>query len=136
MVAMFEIETCSGKNYRNIKNGCESMKLVLVLAFDGLEYNFVQQWSPKALKPAHQRKIDIPQEYYTKTVDPLGKRIYEPWSPFVWVAFLTEKLPRRIGLWKKTYYEYLRGPFPKIAEDLTNWIKQYQVTILKDDAKW
>jgi len=75
---------------------------IIILAFDGLEYNFVKKFDLTHLMQKKYGKIVIPKECYIDTTDPLGNRIYEPWTPFVWSSFLTGRIPNEIGLTKET----------------------------------
>ncbi|RLI39257.1 hypothetical protein DRO69_14475 [Candidatus Bathyarchaeota archaeon] len=80
------------------------MKL-LVLGFDALEYNLVEKYRLNALKQKQYGKLFIPKECYTKTVDFFGNKVYEPWTPYVWSAFLTGKTPKELGLKKENVVE-------------------------------
>lgn len=80
------------------------MKL-LILGFDALEYNLVERYKLNALKQKQYGKLSIPKECYTETVDFFGNKVYEPWSPYVWSAFLTGKTPKELGLKKENIAE-------------------------------
>ena len=75
---------------------------VCVLAFDGLEYNLVEKWKLNSLKQKVYGKYPIPKACWIKTTDFMGNRIYEPWTPLVWTAFLTGKLPNQLQIGEYT----------------------------------
>jgi len=79
---------------------------VVILGFDGLEYNLVEHFRLKNMKQKQYGKLSIPKECYTETVDPLGNKIYEPWTPYVWSAFLTGKLPMETGVSKQSLLQW------------------------------
>jgi len=81
------------------------MKLA-ILAFDGLEYDLVERFKLKNIKQRQYGKLSIPEECYTETRDPRGEKVYEPWTPYVWSAFLTGKLPTETGLSKETLVKW------------------------------
>lgn len=101
----------------------ESMKVV-ILGFDGLEYYLVERFRLKNMKQKQYGKLSIPKECYTQTVDPLGKKVYEPWTPYVWSAFLTGKLPTETGInkpslarWDNPVLQFLRVFSIKVGLD-------------------
>lgn len=59
---------------------------------------------------AQHGRLTIPRECYTETTDPRGEKLYEPWTPYVWAAFLTGKLPTEIGLSKETVVKWDKRP--------------------------
>jgi hypothetical protein len=79
---------------------------VAILAFDGLEYDLVERYRLKNIKQRQYDKLSIPKECYTETRDPRGEKVYEPWTPYVWSAFLTGKLPDEVGLSKETLMKW------------------------------
>ncbi len=80
-----------------------SLKIV-ILAFDGLEYDFVERFKLNSLKQKQYGKVSIPDQCYFKEVGLF--KVFEAWSPYVWGAFLTGKLPSQIGLTKETYTKW------------------------------
>lgn len=79
---------------------------VTILAFDGLEYNLVERFKLKNMKQKRYGKVAIPKVCYKEAIDPLGNRIYEPWTPFVWSSIVTGKLPSEIGLTLKNVQKW------------------------------
>ncbi|MCD6240583.1 hypothetical protein J7K27_03545 [Candidatus Bathyarchaeota archaeon] len=63
------------------------MAKVVILGFDGLKYNLVECFKLENMKQTQYRKILIPKECYTETIDPRGERVYEPYTPFVCQRF-------------------------------------------------
>lgn len=97
---------------------------VAILAFDGLEYDLVERFKLKNMKQKQYGKLSIPTECYTETEDPRGEKVYEPWTPYVWSAFLTGKLPTETGLsrealvkWNNPVLQFLRIFSMKIGLD-------------------
>jgi len=82
------------------------MVKVVILGFDGLEYNLVERFKLENMKQTQYGKILIPKECYTETVDPRGERVYEPYTPFVWSAFLTGRLPHEVGINRATLQKW------------------------------
>lgn len=85
---------------------------VLVLAFDGLEHDYVEQWRLDSLKQSQYGKLTIPSYCYVDSVlypDYAGKTIHEPYTPYVWASFLTGVSPRETGLTHKTLNTWNNG---------------------------
>lgn len=81
---------------------------VLILGFDGLEYNLVEKLDLKHIKQVEYGKVDIPTECYKKSLE-------VPYTPVVWASFLTGELPSRHGItelnrkrWENSKLEWLR----------------------------
>ena len=67
----------------------------IILAFDGLEYDFVENFYLENLKQDEYGKVQIPQECFfeVKTgYDKITEAWNEPWTPLVWFSFLIGKL--------------------------------------------
>jgi len=56
-------------------------KKILILAFDGLEYNLVKKWG----------LTNLMQEYYGKYEAPISPRYRKPHTPSAWASFITGK---------------------------------------------
>ncbi len=94
---------------------------ICILGFDGLEHGLVEEWNLKALKQDHYGRLEIPKECYIETMDFHGNRINEPWTPFVWAAFLTGKPPSSIGLTRETYVKW--------SNPMLNWLKRNRLFV-------
>jgi len=97
---------------------------VAIFGFDGLEYNLVERFRLKNIKQKQYGKITIPKECYIDKFDLRGEKIYEPWTPFVWSAFLSGKNPAEIGLskgtlkkWENPLLQFLRVLSMKVGLD-------------------
>lgn len=64
----------------------------LILAFDGLEYNFVEKFSLENLKQDEYGKVQVPKECFIEVKYGSAKGIREAFTPLVWFSFLTGKL--------------------------------------------
>lgn len=95
---------------------------LLILGFDGLEYNLVNRWKLKSLQQSQYGRLTIPKECYKETEDPLGNIIYEPWTPFVWSSILTGKLPQEIGLSEANIKKW-QNPLLQLARTLSLKLK-------------
>lgn len=65
----------------------------LILAFDGLEYNFVEKFNLENLKQDEYGKVQVPKECFIEVKYGPAKGKREAFTPFVWFSFLTGKLP-------------------------------------------
>jgi len=79
---------------------------VLILAFDGLEYNLVEKWKLENLKQERYYKLEIPDECFKYSLTSRGELVHEPWTPFVWSSIVTGKLPVEIGLTEVNVQEW------------------------------
>ena len=78
---------------------------VLILALDGLEYNLVLKWSLKNLMQKVCGSIEVGEEYKVDAPPPWGggcERV--PYTPIVWVSFLTGRRPGEHGVTAFTTY--------------------------------
>ena len=79
---------------------------VLILAFDGLEYDLVEKWKLEYLKQEKYCKLEIPDECFKYSLTSRGEIVHEPWTPFVWSSIVTGKLPTEIGLTEANVQEW------------------------------
>jgi len=71
----------------------ESKSRVFILALDGLEYDLVVKWRLKNLMQKRFGRYEVHEDYMRKTDEGL-----EPYTPKVWVSFLTGKHPKEHGI--------------------------------------
>lgn len=79
---------------------------VVILAFDGLEYDLVVKYRLTHFMQMKYGKVSIPKECYITTKDPAGKEYSEPWTFYVWPTILSGKLPKEIGISKETLLKW------------------------------
>jgi hypothetical protein len=81
----------------------------LILAFDGLEYNFVEDFSLENLKQDEYGKVQVPKECFVEVKSGPAKGMREAFTPLVWFSFLTGKLPTETNFkhFKKLDNEFL-----------------------------
>ena len=66
---------------------------VFILALDGLEYDLVVKWRLRNLMQKSFGRYEVPEDYMTETDKGLV-----PYTPKVWVSFLTGKRPKEHGI--------------------------------------
>ncbi len=91
---------------------------LLILGFDGMEYDLVKRWKLRSLQQSQYGRLTIPRECFKETKDPLGNIVFEPWTPFVWSSILTGKLPQEVGLSEESIKEW-QNPILQFARKLS-----------------
>ena len=81
-----------------------SVTKILILGFDGLDYDLIQKRSFPHLK----------QIEYGKIVVPITKDVGEPSTPIVWASFITGKEPKKHGIvepiaWNSSIIRWLQA---------------------------
>jgi len=82
------------------------MTKVLILAFDGLDYDLIKRFKCKNIKQKQYGKLAVPDECKTTIVVSNGQKERVPYTPFVWSAFLTGKPPVEVGLNRENLYKW------------------------------
>jgi len=92
----------------------------MILAFDGLEYNFVEIFDLENLKQREYGKVQLPKECFKEVNLGYTNEMHkEPWTPLVWFSFLTGKLPKEdnfvVKKWDNKLLNVLRTLSVKIG---------------------
>jgi len=105
--------------YRKYKTEDGRIMKCVVLAFDALEYRFVQDFHLDNLKQKEYGKVIIPPECFVEVkTDYFQEATFEPQTPLVWFSFLTGELPSAIQFspirWKSQFLDVLSAKLANI----------------------
>ena len=79
---------------------------MIVLAVDGLEYDFVEPRKFPFLKQRQYHRVEIPRDCLTY-VDGIG---YTPFTPVIWTTILTGKKPSEHGVTREDALRHWKNP--------------------------